>query len=70
MPAGGLEAMVAAEGFARLPLSAAHARHAGSLEGTHRDPFDRMLAAQATLERLTLVTRDPVFAELPIQVLW
>jgi PIN domain nuclease of toxin-antitoxin system len=70
MPSGGLDAMVVAEGFAHLPISCAHAWHAGSLDWAHRDPFDRMLAAQANLEQLTLVTRDSVFAGLPIQVLW
>jgi PIN domain nuclease of toxin-antitoxin system len=70
MPVGGFDALVAADGLGQLPVSAAHAWHAGSLAWPHRDPFDRMLAAQAMLDRLTLVTRDPVFAELPISTLW
>lgn len=41
-----------------LPLSCAHARHAGSLDWVHRDPFDRMLVAQAPLDGLTLLTAD------------
>jgi PIN domain nuclease of toxin-antitoxin system len=45
-------------GFAPLPLTWEHARVAGSLPLHHRDPFDRMLVAQARAERLTLVTRD------------
>ena len=36
----------------------------------HRDPFDRILAAQAELESLTLVTGDTAFQELPARVLW
>lgn len=43
-----------------LPLTVDHMRRAGSMEWTHRDPFDRMLVAQAQLEGLTLVTDDSV----------
>lgn len=49
-------------GFAELPIDFAHAVEAGRLPGHHRDPYDRMLIAQARLEGLTLVTRDPAFA--------
>lgn len=45
-------------GFEALNIGVEHARLAGSLPGNHRDPFDRMLAAQATLDRLTLVSSD------------
>ena len=60
----------AADGFGHLAVSSAHAWHAGSLAWPHRDPFDRMLAAQTMLDGLTLVTRDPVFAQLPVPALW
>jgi PIN domain nuclease of toxin-antitoxin system len=43
---------------------------AGSLSGAHRDPFDRMLAAQAQIEDLPLVTADPVFRTFGTRVLW
>jgi PIN domain nuclease of toxin-antitoxin system len=46
-------------GFRELPIANAHAILAGRLPMHHRDPFDRMLIAQATVEGLTLVTRDP-----------
>jgi PIN domain nuclease of toxin-antitoxin system len=46
-------------GFRELPITAAHALAAGGLPPIHRDPFDRMLIAQARCEDLTLVTRDP-----------
>lgn len=62
--------LVTEEGFVNLSVGAIHAWHAGSLAWVHRDPFDRMLAAQATLDRLVLVTRDPVFADLQISTLW
>jgi len=51
-------ASVEADGFQELPISVAHARYAASLPLHHRDPFDRMLVAQARLEGLTLVTAD------------
>lgn len=47
-------------GFAHLPVTAAHSERAGDLPLHHRDPFDRMLVAQAQAEGLTLVSRDPV----------
>jgi len=49
----------------RLPITEEHALLAGKLEWAHRDPFDRMLAAQAMVESLTLVTNDPAFPGLP-----
>ena len=45
--------------FEPLPITIAHAYAAGHLPLHHRDPFDRMLVAQALAERLTIVTRDP-----------
>ena len=44
--------------FKSLPISIAHATAAGQLPRHHGDPFDRMLVAQAQLEKLTLITRD------------
>jgi PIN domain nuclease of toxin-antitoxin system len=49
---------VAGSGFTTLPISAEHAMTAGRLPPHHRDPFDRMLIAQAKCEGLTLVTAD------------
>ncbi len=53
-----------------LPVTHRHGLRAGSYPTKHRDPFDRMLAAQAELESLTLVTNDTVFEEFPVRVLW
>lgn len=54
-----------------LPVTSRHALLAGRLEWGHRDPFDRMLAAQSILEGLPLVTADRVFSTLPgVNVLW
>ncbi|HLS15723.1 MAG TPA: type II toxin-antitoxin system VapC family toxin [Beutenbergiaceae bacterium] len=55
----------------RLPISDDHALLAGGLDWEHRDPFDRMLAAQALSDSLVLITRDPVFGTLRgIRRLW
>ena len=55
--------------FEPLPMSLAHAERAGHLPPHHRDPFDRMLIAQAQLEGLTVVTRDSVFDAYEVDVL-
>ena len=54
---GDLDAVVD-EDFEHLPITFAHARRAAQLPRHHRDPFDRMLVAQAQAEDLTLATRD------------
>lgn len=51
-------------GLTELPVAAAHASAIGLIELPHRDPLDRMLLAQATVERLTLVTSDRVLLGL------
>jgi PIN domain nuclease of toxin-antitoxin system len=56
------EEQLAAEAFENLPLTAAQARRVASLPWHHRDPFDRMLVAQAQSESLTLLTADEVLA--------
>ena len=53
-----LEASVVGQGYANLPITFRHAELAASLPLYHRDPFDRMLIAQAQAEGLTLVTDD------------
>lgn len=54
---------IAGSGFAELPIEIGHAVASADLPWHHRDPFDRMLIAQAQLERLTLVTRDTQIAK-------
>lgn len=56
--------------FGMLPITCAHSRLAGSLFGEHRDPFDRMLAAQSLIEHATLVTGNLALAQFGIDVLW
>jgi PIN domain nuclease of toxin-antitoxin system len=57
-------------GFSSLSLELEHAHLSGSLIHPHRDPFDRMLAAQALLEGLTLVSNDKVFDSMLVTRLW
>ncbi len=52
-------------GYAELPMLGEHAVAIDSLPPIHRDPFDRMLVAQATVEGITLLTADPLVAEYP-----
>jgi PIN domain nuclease of toxin-antitoxin system len=59
-----IEGDLARLGFRVLPVSLPHALAAGRLEWGHRDPFDRMLAAQAVTEGAILVTADRVFSGL------
>lgn len=62
--------LVAADGFQHLPITHFHCLKAGGYAVPHRDPFDRLLAAQSALEALTLVTRDPALAQFGIQTFW
>lgn len=52
-----------------LPVRLAHARELRALPDHHRDPFDRMLVAQARCESLVLVTADPVLRRYPVRTL-
>jgi PIN domain nuclease of toxin-antitoxin system len=58
------------ERFTLTILTTEHALRAGGYSSSHRDPFDRLLAAQAELDGLTLLTRDREFAEFPCETLW
>ena len=69
-PASRFPALMLANNFDTLPVTQGHALAAGLLVGEHRDPFDRLIAAQALEERLTVVTRDPAFAAFGCKVLW
>jgi len=58
-------------GALELPISTDHAHFAGKFEWSHRDPFDRMLAAQTSIENMTLITSDEAFQSLPwVSVIW
>jgi PIN domain nuclease of toxin-antitoxin system len=59
-----------AKGCRMLPIDWRHAAAVEGLPWHHRDPFDRLLAAQALHERITLVTRDQLFKKYGVQTLW
>ncbi|HEX5314113.1 MAG TPA: type II toxin-antitoxin system VapC family toxin [Gammaproteobacteria bacterium] len=65
----GWAAIVTEKGFTHLPISITHAEHAGALPPHHRDPFDRMLIAQAQIEGLELVSANPRLARYGVKLL-
>ena len=65
-----LDSYLRKERFEVLPIGLGHALDAGKLPGPHRDPFDRMLMAQATEETMLLVSNDRVFRDYGVNVLW
>lgn len=60
-----LAAGLRSHGWAELPITSLHAIQVGLLPEIHRDPFDRILIAQAHAEHLTLLTHDPIVARYP-----
>lgn len=64
------ESDLARIGLLQLPLTAEHALRAGSLGIAHRDPFDRMLIAQAQIEGLTVITNERLFELSGVDRLW
>lgn len=58
------------EGFELLSISGEHGIRAGLLPGAHKDPFDRMLIAQAQAENIPIVSNEAVFASYGIRCLW
>jgi len=61
---------VHAQGFDGLSISVGHAQRAGLLPGPHRDPFDRMLIAQALAEDLVLVSNEAAFDRYGVRRIW
>lgn len=68
-PRSDLLAELEYHGFQALPIEIGHALRVARLPGIHRDPFDRMLAAQAIVEGLTLMTADAVFGRYGVAVM-
>ena len=64
------EAHLAELGVKEIPISSAHGLLAGSFAVEHRDPFDRMIAAQAVVLSLPILASDSAFAQFPCRVLW
>ena len=68
--AGDIRGAIVRQGFAELPISVATAERAGRLPGPHRDPFDRMLIAQALAHELALVSNEEAFDRYGVNRLW
>lgn len=56
--------------YRELNVTPAHGLRAGRLDGTHKDPFDRLLAAQSLVEKMPLVTSDAAFKEFGVDCVW
>jgi PIN domain nuclease of toxin-antitoxin system len=69
-PIAELPEAMAEAAFKELPVQIAHGLEMAQLPLIHRDPFDRLLVAQARHERLTLVTRDAAIGRYPVDTLW
>lgn len=61
---------VRAAGFVELSMSLTHANRAGLLPSEHRDPFDRMLAAQGLCDSISIISCDPAISGLGAAVIW
>ena len=68
--ASDFEGQLEREGFLGLQISVEHAVRAGLLPGEHRDPFDRMLIAQAQAENLQLVSKEELFDGYGVRRVW
>ena len=62
--------MIAFQGFSEMPITVEHGDRAGSLPDHHRDPFDRMLIAQAFSEDLVLISNETLFDRYGVRRLW
>ena len=67
---GDLAGAIEGQGFVGLPITIRHGHAAGALPGPHRDPFDRMLIAQAMLDDLVLVSNERAFSAYGVRRLW
>ncbi|MGA8492060.1 MAG: type II toxin-antitoxin system VapC family toxin [Terriglobales bacterium] len=61
---------MASQGLRPLAVSHQHALAVHALPSHHRDPFDRLLIAQAKVENMTLISADRMFDRYPVQLLW
>lgn len=61
---------ISKNGFVPLPINVSHTLKVGTLEGHHRDPFDRLLIAQSIVERAPIVSDDPMLARYGVNTIW
>jgi len=64
-----MDSIVEEEGMVKLPITLFHGEQAGALPEIHKDPFDRMLIAQAQAEGLVIITADELFQQYKIRLL-
>ena len=64
------EAIIAAQGFTELPITVRHARMAGEMNIAHKDPFDRLLIAQAQADGFVLVSNEALFDSFAVRRIW
>ena len=69
-PLGTILGQQQANGIQILPITLPHVLALQGLPSPHKDPFDRLLVAQANVEGATLLSADPIFAHYPVTVLW
>lgn len=69
-PAQCIPAFMARQGLRPLPVTHNYAVKVYDLPPHHRDPFDRLLIAQAMIEKLTILTADRAFAKYDVEILW
>ena len=65
-----IDSAMKSQGFNALPVNIPHGQSAGALPGPHKDPFDRMLIAQAMIERMVLVSKEEPFDAYGVTRLW
>lgn len=68
--AADVEGTIQQHGFTALPISILHAQRAGALPGPHKDPFDRMLVAQALTEGIPLASNEKIFDDYGVVRVW
>jgi PIN domain nuclease of toxin-antitoxin system len=69
-PAECIPAFMAKQGLRPLLVTHIHAVNVYDLPSHHRDPFDRLLIAQAMVEKMTILTADRQFAKYPVDIVW
>ena len=65
-----LDEQILEEGFVPLSISIEHALRAGAFDSPHKDPFDRMLVAQAQLEDVSVISKDTAFDSFAVRRIW
>jgi len=65
-----ISAQLVARHFEALPITISHAMHAAELPSIHRDPFDRLLVAQSTLDGMPVITCDSMITQYDVKSIW